>query len=58
MMAQADATRTVMMIMRMPSERSLMRGVQAAAVLMAIVMVVLIAFLFWAEDLFGKDVEG
>ena len=30
----------------------------AAAVLMAIVMVVLIALLFLAEDWFGKDVEG
>lgn len=30
----------------------------AAAVLMALVMVVLIALLFKAEDIFGKDVEG
>lgn len=30
----------------------------AAAVIMAIVMVVIIALLFKAEDLFGKDVEG
>jgi len=30
----------------------------AAAVLMAMVMVVLIALLFWVEDKFGKDVEG
>jgi multiple sugar transport system permease protein len=30
----------------------------AAAVLMALFMVGLIAFLFWAEDKFGKDVEG
>lgn len=30
----------------------------AAAVVMAIVMVVLIALLFAAEDWFGKDVEG
>ena len=30
----------------------------AAAVIMAIVMVAIIAFLFWAEDRFGKDVEG
>jgi len=30
----------------------------AAAVVMAIVMVVIIAILFWAEDKFGKDVEG
>ena len=30
----------------------------AAAVIMAIVMVVLIALLFKAEDWFGKDVEG
>ena len=29
-----------------------------AAVLMALVMVVLIALLFKAEDIFGKDVEG
>ena len=30
----------------------------AAAVVMALVMVVLIALLFWIEDAFGKDVEG
>ena len=30
----------------------------SAAVLMALVMVVLIAVLFWIEDVFGKDVEG
>lgn len=30
----------------------------AAAVIMALFMVGLIAFLFWAEDKFGKDVEG
>ena len=30
----------------------------AAAVLLALVMVVLIALLFKAEDAFGKDVEG
>jgi len=30
----------------------------SAAVLMAMVMVVLIAVLFWVEDVFGKDVEG
>ena len=30
----------------------------SAAVLMAMVMVVLIALLFWIEDVFGKDVEG
>ena len=30
----------------------------SAAVLMAMVMVVLIAVLFWIEDVFGKDVEG
>lgn len=30
----------------------------SAAVLMAMVMVVLIAALFWVEDVFGKDVEG
>ena len=30
----------------------------SAAVVMAIVMVVLIAILFKAEDWFGKDVEG
>ena len=30
----------------------------AAAVVMAIVMVILIALLFAAEDWFGKDVEG
>ena len=30
----------------------------AAAVIMALAMVLLIAFLFWAEDKFGKDVEG
>ena len=30
----------------------------AAAVVMALVMVVLIALLFWIEDRFGKDVEG
>ena len=30
----------------------------AAAVVMALVMVVLIALLFRAEDRFGKDVEG
>ena len=30
----------------------------AAAVIMALVMVVLIALLFYAEDKFGKDVEG
>ena len=30
----------------------------SAAVLMAMVMVVLIALLFWVEDVFGKDVEG
>ena len=30
----------------------------AAAVLLALVMIVLIALLFKAEDLFGKDVEG
>ena len=30
----------------------------AAAVVMALVMVVLIALLFIAEDWFGKDVEG
>jgi multiple sugar transport system permease protein len=30
----------------------------AAAVLMALFMVGLIAFLFWAEDKLGKDVEG
>lgn len=30
----------------------------AAAVVMALAMVLLIAFLFWAEDRFGKDVEG
>ena len=30
----------------------------AAAVVMALVMVVLIALLFWIEDKFGKDVEG
>ena len=30
----------------------------AAAVVMALVMVVIIALLFWAEDWFGKDVEG
>ena len=30
----------------------------SAAVLMALVMVVLIAVLFWVEDVFGKDVEG
>ncbi len=30
----------------------------SAAVLMACVMVVLIALLFWVEDVFGKDVEG
>lgn len=30
----------------------------SAAVLMAMVMVVLIAVLFWVEDAFGKDVEG
>lgn len=30
----------------------------SAAVLMAMVMVVLIAILFWIEDVFGKDVEG
>ncbi len=30
----------------------------SAAVLMAMVMVVLIALLFWVEDRFGKDVEG
>ena len=30
----------------------------AAAVLLALVMIVLIALLFWAEDRFGKDVEG
>lgn len=30
----------------------------SAAVLMAMVMVVLIAVLFWIEDIFGKDVEG
>ena len=30
----------------------------AAAVLMALVMVVIIALLFKAEDWFGKDVEG
>ena len=29
-----------------------------AAVLMALVMVALIALLFKAEDIFGKDVEG
>lgn len=30
----------------------------AAAVVMAVVMVIIIAVLFWAEDRFGKDVEG
>ena len=30
----------------------------AAAVVMALVMVVIIAILFWIEDRFGKDVEG
>lgn len=30
----------------------------AAAVVMALVMVVIIALLFWIEDRFGKDVEG
>ena len=30
----------------------------AAAVVMALVMVVIIALLFWIEDVFGKDVEG
>ena len=30
----------------------------AAGVVMALVMVVLIALLFYAEDKFGKDVEG
>lgn len=30
----------------------------AAAVLMAGVMVIIIALLFWVEDVFGKDVEG
>ncbi len=30
----------------------------AAAVVMALVMVVIIALLFWIEDAFGKDVEG
>ena len=30
----------------------------SAAVLMAMAMVVLIAVLFWVEDVFGKDVEG
>ena len=30
----------------------------AAAVLMALVMVAIIALLFWVEDVFGKDVEG
>ena len=30
----------------------------SAAVLMALVMVALIALLFKAEDIFGKDVEG
>jgi len=30
----------------------------AAAILMALAMIVLIALLFWAEDAFGKDVEG
>ena len=30
----------------------------SAAVMMALVMVVLIAVLFWVEDIFGKDVEG
>lgn len=30
----------------------------AAAVVMAIAMVIIIALLFWAEDRFGKDVEG
>jgi len=30
----------------------------AAAILMAMAMIVLIALLFWVEDVFGKDVEG
>jgi multiple sugar transport system permease protein len=30
----------------------------AAAVLMALVMVLLIALMFYVEDVFGKDVEG
>ena len=34
------------------------RKLSAAAVLMAIVMIVLIALLFAAENRFGKDVEG
>ena len=28
------------------------------ALLLALAMIVLIALLFWAEDRFGKDVEG
>lgn len=34
------------------------KKLSAAAVVMALVMVVLIALLFYAEDKFGKDVEG
>ena len=34
------------------------QNLSAAAVVMALVMVVLIALLFYAEDKFGKDVEG
>ena len=30
----------------------------AAAVVMALFMIILIAVLFYAEDRFGKDVEG
>ena len=30
----------------------------AAAVILALAMIVLIALLFWVEDVFGKDVEG